>query len=45
MYRCGLSLDFLLSIRYNWLPSDLKKADPAIHFASTVVPLGIAVLG
>ena len=45
MYTCSLSLHFLLSVRYKWLPSRIKKLDPFIHAASTLNPIGTGVLG
>jgi len=45
MYTGCLSLHFLLSIRYKWLPSRVKKLDPFIHAASILIPVGTGVLG
>ena len=44
MYTCSLCLHFLLSVRYNWLPSELRKVDPFIHCVCIVIPLGGAIL-
>ena len=45
MYTCSLSLHFLLSIRYKWLPSRVKKLDPFIHAVSILIPIGTGILG
>jgi len=45
MYTCSLSLHFLLSIRYKWLPSRVKELDPFIHAESILIPVGTGILG
>jgi len=44
LYTCALSLHFLLSIRFGWLPLRIRKIEPFLHAVCIGIPFASAVL-